>query len=81
MTMRLSQGHRCIGIQAGGGMAFGGSNMIFADCVLCDTSIMLRFDSSHEVDAMPDDEALHIFTEQGWTIKPTRCPEHADRPA
>jgi hypothetical protein len=50
--------------------------MIFADCMLCDKSIMLRFDSSEEVDAVSDDEAHKTFEAAGWTIGPTRCPQH-----
>jgi hypothetical protein len=77
MAMTLSQGQRILGIQSGGGVCFGGSNMIFADCMCCDTSIMLRFDLATEVSAVSDAEARRIFEAAGWTISPTRCPEHA----
>ncbi len=58
----------------------GGGDMIFLDCMLCDESIMLRFDSREEMDAMSNEQATPFFLEAGWTIKPTRCPQHVGQP-
>lgn len=59
------------------GMPFCGSPgaVIFLDCHGCDTSITAKFVNNQAVDNCTDDQVISLFTEQGWSIIPQRCPQ------
>jgi hypothetical protein len=43
---------------------------IFVDCMDCNQSIGLKFDSNESSDKMTDDEAKDIFIKNGWIVEP-----------
>ena len=47
---------------------------IFLDCMQCDQSIGLKFHSNREADKVSDVRATALFNKEGWSIKPTLCP-------
>lgn len=71
------QGRRCIGIQTGG-QPFPTplSCAAWADCMKCDQSIVIQFDSEQASRSKSDAWVDEQMKRKGWTVKPTRCPLH-----
>jgi len=62
-----------MGMMVGGTPVFQSMRGIWVDCIECGRRDAMR-DRDYSLRAMSTDEARRIFTEHGWTIKPTRCP-------
>lgn len=54
---------------------------IHLDCIGCDQSIGLKFESNEASEKMTNEQAGEVFRAEGWTIAPTRCPECAKKAA
>ena len=52
---------------------------IFMDCVDCDQSIGLWFNSNGFADKFGDSRAREIFVAAGWTVDLARCPVCAEK--
>jgi len=70
---KIKSGKRVIGFASSGNSIGGAWAHIFLDCIRCDQSIGLRFDSNEEADQFTDVKASKIFKKNGWSIKPTLC--------
>ena len=71
---KVKKGRRVIAIAMAQNNFGGAWAHIFLDCIQCDQSIGLRFESNDQADAFSDKRAARIFKKHGWTIKPTLCP-------
>lgn len=71
-----------LGIMVAGRVCNFGINGIFVDCIECGRRDRIAPTSGSERDAterISDDHAEAIFRSRGWTVGPTRCPDHARR--
>jgi len=66
-----------LGIQVAGRPVNLGVNGVFVDCIDCGRRDRLDGDN---VERVTDDEARDFFETHGWTVTPTRCPDHARMP-
>ena len=60
-----------LGMAIGGKVWFQPMQGIWVDCTACGRRDAMR---GGDLSAMPNATAHTVFTEHGWTIKPTRCP-------
>ncbi len=71
---RIMRGRRVVGFATSGRSLGGAWAHIFLDCITCDQSIGLRFDSNEKSDRFSDNKARIIFQKKGWTVGPALCP-------
>lgn len=65
-----------LGIMVAGRVCSGGWRGIAVTCVICGRRDRLAAEDQQVLIDMSDGEAQEIFEARGWTVSPTRCPEH-----
>lgn len=73
--MQILKGIRIVAIAMAQNNFAGTWAHIFLDCIQCDQSIGLKYTNNKEADRVTNAEAMDIFGKEGWTIRPTLCPQ------